>query len=113
MNQPDLFEQTQTLTEIDRGHLVWLEAFLLTRTDWATAHAIQQSSDGRLSDRAIRALASASGGAIISGQRGYKHLDKSTPEEVMHSIAWLQSQGKTMINRATAQYRRFHQSIHP
>lgn len=112
MNQPDLFDNqdTDTLTAQDRVSLAWLEEFLLARADWATAHAITQSSDGLLTDRATRALASASGW-IISGQRGYKHIRCSTPEEIQHAAAWLESQSKKMGDRARTYRRNAHKLV--
>lgn len=51
-------------------------------------------------DRTIRAMASASAGRIISGQKGYALIEEATVEEVRHAAAWLRHQGNQMIRRA-------------
>lgn len=50
------------------------------------------------SDRRIRALASASRGRIIPGQRGYKLTLEASPEEI-NAVAWLKNQGEEMTQR--------------
>ena len=109
--QPDLFESQLTLTEADLADRTWLEDWLRARNEWATAHAIQESSPAHLGDRATRALASSSRW-IISGQRGYKHLECATAEEVQHAASWLESQAKKMSDRACAIRRNAHRIIH-
>ncbi|MHB8520697.1 MAG: hypothetical protein ACYDH9_08055 [Limisphaerales bacterium] len=58
--------------------------------------------------RWIRSLAEAASPDVICGQCGYKHVEHATPEELHHCVAWLESQGKKMIARATAIRRRAH-----
>jgi hypothetical protein len=61
------------------------------------------------SKRIIRAMAEASGGAIISGQLGYKATGHATPEEIHHATAWYRSQAAKMFARADAIERKAHQ----
>ncbi len=83
------------------ANVVWLEAMLLQRSEWLTARQIIAASLDHLHDRDVRELASASKW-IISGQRGYKHLEHATTEETQHAANWLISQGKKMIKRGIA-----------
>lgn len=62
-----------------------------------------------IDDRRIRVLAEQSDGRIISGQKGYRVLDRSTSiEEATHSAQWLISQGRKMEKRGLAILRRVH-----
>lgn len=70
-----------------------------------------QLRHGEAGKRIIRAMAEASGGAIISGQLGYKATVHATPEEIHHATAWLESQGCKMIARAQAIKRKAHQVV--
>lgn len=88
----------------------WLEKLLRDGGCWMTAADIALSTQGRVNDRDIRALASASGW-IISGQKGYKHIEHGTPEENAHAKNWLISQGKQMIKRGIAIGRNAHRRI--
>lgn len=82
--------------------------FLSSRPDWYSAARLAcllPSTDGQtlnLGDREIRAAAEAAKGQIISGQKGYKHIQHATPEEVSHFVNWMESQAKRMIARAQA-----------
>jgi hypothetical protein len=80
------------------ANVKWLEELLKGAKAWMTARDISLTCGGRVGDRDIRALASASEW-IISGQRGYKHIEHATPEENAHASNWLISQGKHMIKR--------------
>ena len=59
--------------------------------------------------RMLRAIAEASAGWILSGQRGYKHMVHASAEEVDHAAAWLERQAQKMSRRACALRRRAHQ----
>jgi len=74
--------------------------FLLNRPDWTKAKTITNSLN--YSDRQIRALASRSGGLIVSGpgSPGYKHVSRCTGEEVNRICEKLQAQAKLMSSRA-------------
>ena len=80
------------------ANVVWLETLLKGAGCWMTAKDIMLSCGFKLHDRDVRELASASGW-IVSGQRGYRHMEHATVEEVDRSAAWLISQGKKMIKR--------------
>ena len=88
----------------------WLETLLRDRRDWLTAAQILQLSclDGTDSaTRQIRLLANASVW-IISGQKGYKHLEHATAEEINHFCNWMESQAKAMADRAESVRRNAH-----
>lgn len=51
-------------------------------------------------DRKCRALAARSEGRIISGNNGYKHSKRATPEEVQEFYGRMVNQGREMIRRA-------------
>ncbi|MBK8255601.1 MAG: hypothetical protein IPK82_23425 [Polyangiaceae bacterium] len=88
----------------------WLEHLLQGAHCWLTAKDIAQTSMGRVGDRDLRALASASAW-IISGQKGYKHVAHATTEEITHASNWLVSQGKLMIKRGLRIKRNAHRRI--
>lgn len=92
------------------ANVQWLENFLRDGKCWFTARDIELSTHGRVGDRDIRALASASPW-IISGQKGYKHLEHASPEEVDHAANWLESQAKKMSERACLIRRNAHRRI--
>lgn len=94
----------------DDKNVVWLEELLAGARAWMTARAIAATVAGRIGDRDLRALASASAW-IISGQRGYKHLQHATPEEIDHAAHWLESQAKKMSERACSIRRNAHRVI--
>jgi hypothetical protein len=61
-----------------------------------------------VSDRKMRVIAEHSRGRIISGQNGYRLLERTTPiEEVDQAATWLESQGKKMLRRG-AEIRRYY-----
>lgn len=62
------------------------------------------------SDRKIRAIASESGGRILSSDKGYKLTTDCTPEEERHARERLLSQAKQMQQRAVDIAKVFHQS---
>ena len=106
--QPGLFDPApRHAVEQD---VQWLENLLKGAGCWMTAGDIMLTVIGRLSDRNVRELASQSN-RIISGQKGYKHIEHGTPEEIAHSANWLISQGKKMIKRGIGQRRAAHQRI--
>lgn len=74
---------------------------------WLDAAAIELETN--ISDRKMRVIAEHSDGRILSGQDGYRLLDRDTPiEEVDRAATWLESQGKKMLGRAAAIRRRYH-----
>lgn len=72
---------------------------------WATARHLSVAG---YTDRKLRAIAEASNGRIISGQKGYALLENCTPDEIDHAAGWLESQGKKMLQRAARIRARFH-----
>jgi hypothetical protein len=100
------------LFEVARNdvNVQWLEKLLSGAQCWMTAADIALSTHGRVGDRDLRALASASEW-IISGQKGYKHLEHASPEEIAHARNWLISQGKKMIRRGIAIGRNAHRRL--
>src|SRR5690242_18468382 len=83
----------------DDVNVRWLEDLLEGAKCWMTAKDIMLTTNGKLLDREVRELASASKW-IISGQKGYRHVKHSSPEEVAHAANWLESQAKKMSDRA-------------
>jgi hypothetical protein len=101
-----LFKPPTTDPNVD-----WLSSLLLAKRGWLTAAEIIAASGSELNDRAVRALASLASPDVISGQRGYRHIQHATAEEINHAAAWLESQGAAMIDRACAIRRRAHQLV--
>lgn len=100
--QPELFNAPPEIPDV-----AWLEHFLESGQVWFTAKDIQLSTRGKIGDRALRELASASA-KIISGQKGYRALCHASPEEINHAANWLESQASKMSNRACAIRREAH-----
>jgi hypothetical protein len=86
----------------------WLEDLLEGAKCWMSAKDICLTTFGKVLDREVRELASASGN-VISGQRGYKHVRHATAEEINHAANWLISQGRKMIQRGVRIRRAAHQ----
>ena len=101
MTQPTLWQQRQTNTPL-------LVAALVARLDgagWQTAKQLKADGYG---DRTLRAIASASAGRIISGQRGYCLIESATVEDARHAAAWLRHQAAEMNARAADIERAMH-----
>jgi hypothetical protein len=80
----------------------WFEHVVASHAGWVLGRQIltdagQPAVDSTL--RWLRRLAAVSH-AIISGQRGYCHLDHATTDEIHHAAAWLESQAAEMQARA-------------
>jgi len=105
--QPELFDAPRHAVDAD---VAWLENLLKGAQCWMSCKDILLTVGGRLIDRDVRALASQSTW-IISGQRGYLHVEHATAEEIAHSANWLISQGKKMIRRGIGQRRAAHGRI--
>lgn len=74
---------------------------------WLKAADIQAATG--IGDRKVRAIAEHSEGRILSGQSGYRLLDRTTPiEEVDAAATWLESQAMRMIARASSIRQRYH-----
>jgi hypothetical protein len=99
--QKDLFEKPRHSADAD---ILWLENLLKQSGEWEASGQIlfqiqRPPTDGN--KRWLREVASQSAW-IISGQKGYKHIEHSTAEEINHAAAWLESQAKKMGERAGA-----------
>ena len=96
--QLEMFAPKQRkLTDQDVEEFV---AFLHKVMDWRTARELTTKTGH--TDRALRQLANASNGRVITGQKGYKAASRSTTEEIRHAAAWLKSQAQEMMRRAIA-----------
>lgn len=85
----------------DDPNVKWLIDLLLRKGGWVTASQICEVAGDRIDDRRIRMLAEASGGWVISGQRGYRHIQHAKAGEIDHCVAAWESQAKRMLKRAT------------
>ena len=86
----------------DEENIRWLESYLSSHPGWHTGAMILAAlgkDDTDQNKRGIRALAQASKW-IISGQKGYKHLERATAEEINHFVNWMESQAGEMTRRA-------------
>jgi hypothetical protein len=88
--------------------VVWLQEYLRENGGWVKAAALSEVTGGRLDDRQLRALASASDGAVISSCHGYRHISTATAEEIARASDRLISQGREMIDRGVGIRRRAH-----
>lgn len=88
----------------------WLENILRDAGCWMTAKDLILSTHGKTHERNLRELASASDW-IISGQKGYLHLQHASAEEITHAANWLESQAKKMSDRAGKIRRNAHRGI--
>jgi len=102
---PDLFTLPDASVSVG-----WLETMLRNAGRWMTAREIVLAARGTVSDRLIREMASSSDW-IISGQKGYKHVDIASTDETVHASNWLVSQGKWMIKRGLRIRRNAHRRI--
>ena len=78
-------------------------AVLKAAHNWTNARSLSNWNE-----RHLRAIANASDGEIISGQRGYCHIENATLDEIDHAANWLEHQAKVMGDRARAIRRRKH-----
>jgi hypothetical protein len=105
------FELIQPAPKIDQAEVEILKKILSGR-GWVKAYEVANISADLYQrawiDRKIRALAAASDGYIVSGQRGYKLTGEATIEEVQHAAAWLRTQATAMNARALAIDRVYH-----
>ena len=98
---PDLFDVKPDKASRD---VAWLEGLLRGAGCWMTAGDILLSVNRAKADdskRWLRELASASVW-ILSGQKGYKHIEHASAEEINHAANWLESQARKMAGRAAA-----------
>jgi hypothetical protein len=70
-----------------------------------------ESVDFAIDDRRIRMWAEAAAPKIISGQRGYKHTDHATAEEIKIFINTMRSQATRMLKRSNTVRKYAHAKI--
>ena len=93
------------LAERNEALLVAALCDLLRGSGWQTAKALRRHG---YNDRTLRAIASASGGQIISGQKGYALTCEASVEDVNHAANWLEHQARAMLNRSLEIRRAMH-----
>lgn len=86
-----------------------LRIILRDADGWISARALAPAIGG--DDRAVRACAAELADEVISGQRGYRHVTRATPEEIAHFVHWMRSQARQMLRRTIRLQRRAHQVI--
>ena len=101
MTQPTFWQLAAT----NETALVAALSDLLRGAGWQTAKQLARHG---FNDRTLRAIASASHGQIISGQKGYALIAEATVEDARHAAAWLRRQGNLMIQRAADIERAMH-----
>jgi hypothetical protein len=77
---------------------------------WQTSR--QLGFETEADKRILRAIAEASAGEILSGQKGYMLTREATPNDLKQA-GWLKSQGEKMIDRWTAIQRVWHRAPQP
>jgi len=102
MTQPTFWQIAATNETV----LVAALSDLLRGSGWQTAKQLARHG---FNDRALRAIASASKGQIISGQKGYALTRESSVDDVNHAANWLEAQAKSMLARAYDIRRAMHQ----
>jgi len=101
MTQLDLL--TGKAPVVSDDDVQWLRRLLRNSGGWKTAvdiAAICECDPGENFKRRLRAIASESKGAIISGQLGYLYNGDASLEERKHAAAWLRHQGRELFRRA-------------
>lgn len=97
--QTELFSPPR---EAGDAEVRWLENVLKDGRDWLTAAEIlglvakPPTEDNK---RWVRSLASRSGW-VISGQKGYKHIEQANTEEIDHCANMLESQARELSHRS-------------
>lgn len=112
MEQQDLIFITKPNDPIDIRRMLDL---LFVRADWMSAAEVLIAlgyPNTESHRRMIRRFAETATDELISGQAGYKHVAKATPEEIHHFASWMISQGKKMIARGLRTSRHAHTLIH-
>jgi hypothetical protein len=108
--QPDLFAQPGHSAEAD---VAWFEKLLQGGQVWMTAEdillSLQRPADEK-NKRKLRELANKSHW-IISGQKGYRHVEHCTIEEINRCANTLESQAFEMSQRAGRLRRAAHRKI--
>jgi len=91
----------------------WLLQYLASRPGWHSAadlcraHGSEPTEDGK---RHLRAIASGCA-ELLSGQKGYRHIDHADMSEIHHAANWLESQARQMLTRAARLRRAGHRRL--
>ena len=101
--QLDLFEKRKHQLDED---VAVLTSHLYMAARWQTREQLCRALDW--TDRRVRAAREASGGVVIFGQNGLKHMRHATPEEAMACKNTLLSQATKMQHGAMEVDRSFH-----
>lgn len=107
--EPDLFTPKQVAAQAKPGEasakdVAWFERLLQGAGCWMSASDILLSVSMPCNDdtkRWIKSLRAATTW-IISGQKGYKHIEHATAEEIDHAANRLESMAKTLGEQAGA-----------
>lgn len=97
--QTELFSQPRHAPNAD---VEWFENLLKSAAHWMTAAQILQRLDRPADEdgkRWVKALA-AETVWVIAGQKGYRHIEHATAEEIDHACHRLESIAKTCGDRA-------------
>lgn len=98
----------------DDPNVLRLVGLLARAADWLTAREIleqlglEPNEDNR---RSVRAWAEAAADELISGQHGYRHIDRASAEEIHHFVSWMNRQGDKMKLRAARTRARAHATV--
>lgn len=103
--------EKQAPPEVSQGEIDEMILRLFHAKKWMTAADLGAHTDQER--RRLRAIASVSGGHIISGQKGYTLNFLATAEETEASAGWLERQGDDMQRRAAEQRRVRHHDLKP
>lgn len=96
--------------EISEAEIERLVAVLREAGGWLSAKEIAAKIGADVSDREVRAIASAARPAVVSfpGSKGYKLWQLCTLEEISHCIETFESQGKDMLKSAVLYRQAYH-----
>lgn len=96
--------------EVSAEEVAQLVAVLTEAAGWLTAKEIAAQMGEGVSDRTVRAIASAACPAVVSfpGSRGYKLWQLCEIGEINHCIEAFESQGSDMIKRAVLYRQAYH-----
>ncbi|HYE33343.1 MAG TPA: hypothetical protein VEH27_18110 [Methylomirabilota bacterium] len=107
--QLELYQVRKPADELRQRRTAALVELLRYAEDWLTAKEIAKRM--LLDDRQIRDLAEHASPKVISGDKGYRHTDRATAEEITHFVNRMESQCKRMADRALAVRRYAHSRI--
>ncbi len=105
----DLFAPRQVAAQAkpgapERKEVEWFENLLKGASCWMTASDILLTVGRPVDDSGKRWLKALCAETVwvIGGQKGYRHVQHSTPDEINHAASRLESAAKVMADRAGA-----------